>query len=73
MKMRKQRRSGLVLVAVSIALLALVSAGEAPEDQDATAVLLTLPLGVYMMFTPRYILIDGDPAEGHNPHDTKGA
>ena len=60
MKMTKQRLMGLALVAVSVLLLLLASTGETPEERDATAVLLTLPLGVYMMTTKNYILYDGE-------------
>ena len=45
--MRKQRLIGLGLVGLSWVLLALILAGET---------LLTLPLGVYMLFTEEYIL-----------------
>ena len=44
MKMRKQKRIGLSLIGISAVLLLMVSApGSAPEDCDATAVLLTFP------------------------------
>lgn len=69
MKMRKQRYIGLALIALSAALILLVSAGSTPEERDATAVLLTLPLGVYMIFTPHYILRDCDPAAEQQRHE----
>lgn len=56
MKMRKQRMIGLALVTVSWVLLALILGVETPEERDVTVVLLTLPLGVYMLFTEEYIL-----------------
>lgn len=59
MNMRKQRVIGLVLVGISWALLVIAATGATPEEQDATAVLLTLPLGLYMMFTDDYVLYDG--------------
>ena len=63
MKMRKQRLMGASLLAVSALLPALIiGAGSAPEDRDATAVLLTAPLGVYLTATPHYILLDGETA-----------
>ena len=63
MKMRKQRLMGASLLAVSVLLLALIiGAGSAPEDRDATAVLLTAPLGVYLTVTPHYILLDSETA-----------
>lgn len=67
MKMTKQRLMGLVLVLLSVFTLLLVSTRETPEDRDATAVLITLPLGVYMMVTKQYVLYDGEgPVEEEN-------
>ncbi len=54
--MRKQRLIGAVLVLVSALILAGAATGETSYDQDATAVLLTLPLGLYMIFAKKYIL-----------------
>jgi len=62
MKLRKQRCLGVVLVVVSVALMLLVSTGSTPQDRDATAILVTLPLGIYMIFAPHYILYDGKSA-----------
>ena len=74
MKMRKQKRIGLSLIGISAALLMLVSTpGSTPEDCDATAVLLTLPLGVYMTVNQNYILFYSDPAEEHKSNNLKGA
>ena len=74
MKMRKQKWIGLSLIGISAALLLMVSEpGSAPEDCDATAVLLTFPLGVYITVTHNYILIDSDPTEGHKSNNLKGA
>lgn len=55
MKLRKQRLMGVGLVLLSWLMLYLCLTG-GPGDQDATAVLLTLPLGLYMVFTEEYIL-----------------
>ena len=74
MKMRKQKWIGLSLIGISAALLMMVSEpGSAPEDCDATAVLLTFPLGVYMIVAQNYILIDSDPTEEHQSNNLKGA
>ncbi len=62
MKMRKQRLMGASLLAVSVLLALIIGAGSAPEDRDATAVLLTAPLGVYLTATPHYILLDSETA-----------
>ena len=56
MKMRKQRLIGAALVLLSWLLLILAAGGRTVEDRDATAVLFLLPLGLYMIFTKRYIL-----------------
>ena len=56
MKMRKQRYMGAVLVAVSWLILLLALTGQSLMDRDATAAVFTLPLGVYMIFSPECIL-----------------
>lgn len=67
MKMTKHRLMGLALVVISVLMLLLASTGETLEERDATAVLLTLPLGVYMMVTKQYVLYDGEgPVEEEN-------
>ncbi len=43
--MRKQRYTGIALVAISWLILLLALTGTTPVDQDATAAVLTLPLG----------------------------
>ena len=80
MKMREQRLLGALLVVVSGILLAIALSGTTVEEQDATAVLLTLPLGLYMMFSSKYLLNDGyvdeddymeaewSPANNDTPH-----
>lgn len=73
MKMIKQRLMGLALVVISVLMLLLASTGETLEDRDVTAVLITLPLGVFMMVTKQYVLYDGEgPVEEENeqPGDT---
>ena len=62
MKMTKQRLMGLALVVTSVLLLVLASTGETLEERDATAVLIILPLGMYMMVTKNYVLYDGEEA-----------
>ena len=61
MKMRKQRLMGVGLIAISWLVLLLACTGESPEDQDATAALLVLPLGLYMVYSDDYLLYDGEP------------
>lgn len=70
MKMREQRLIGAALVIMSGILIALACSGATPEDRDVTAVLLTLPLGLYMIFADSYV-----PSRGRVHHNkrTKGA
>ena len=56
MKMREQRLMGLVMVILSGWLLAWAFAGQTPEERDVTAVLLTLPLGLYMVYSDELII-----------------
>lgn len=66
-KMTKQRLMGLALVAISAAILWLASTGKTVEDRDATAVLITLSLGIYALVTKEYILYDGDAEAEEEP------
>lgn len=59
MNMRKQRLIGALLVIISGIVVAVASGGVTPEDRDATVILLTLPMGFYMIFTKDYVLYDG--------------
>ena len=54
--MRKQRVIGFALVFISWIMLIIAATGETLEEQDATAVLFTLPSGLYMMLSNNYIL-----------------
>ncbi len=63
MKMREQRWIGLAFVIISGLMLALAASGETMEERDATAVLFTLPLGLYMMFSDTLILGQDDAPE----------
>ena len=68
MKMREQRWLGLVMVVISWLLLTIAASGETLEERDATAVLLTLPLGLYMMFGETLVLYQDDaPASAREP------
>ena len=56
MKMRKQRHMGAALVVLSWLILLLAATRANPIDQGATAVVLLLHLGLYLIFTKHYIL-----------------
>lgn len=64
MKMRKQRLMGLAMLAITALILVMARGGKTPEDSDATAALLTGPLGLYMLLSKTYILYeDKEPEE----------
>lgn len=63
MKMREQRLFGALLVIISGILLTIALSGTTVEGKDAIVVLLTLPLGLYMMFSSKHLLNDGYAAE----------
>lgn len=48
---------GIALLLICAVVLALCSTGVTPEDQDATAVVLLAPLGLYMIFTKEIIIV----------------
>lgn len=50
-KLAIQKLYGLALIAMSVIMLYIASQGVTIEDRDATAVLLTAPLGLYLLFT----------------------
>jgi len=54
--LRKQRLWGAALAALSGLLLALASAGATPAERDGTAALLTLALGLYLIFCKHDII-----------------
>lgn len=56
-KMAEQRLLGAVLLAVCAVVLWMCWSGATVEDQDATAVVLLAPLGLYMLFGRRIIIV----------------
>lgn len=50
-KLAIQKLYGLALIAMSVIMLYIASQGVTVEDRDATAVLLTAPMGLYLLFT----------------------
>lgn len=49
--MLKQKLYGLLMLALCGLVLWFCSTGTTPEDQDATAILLIAPMGLYMLFS----------------------
>jgi len=71
MELREQRLIGLVLVILSAVLLLVASTGTTPQDQDATAVLLILPMGLCMVFSKIDFLNGYETEEPEEPEPTK--
>lgn len=55
-KKREQRLIGLGLLVLCILVLWICSTGTTLEDQDAGAVLLMAPMGLYMLFTKHIVI-----------------
>lgn len=60
MNMRKQRCMGVALLVVSAVIWLLASTGETVEERDGTALLLTFPLGIYLLVSKTYDWADVD-------------
>ena len=52
-----QRALGAGLLLVSVLMLCMAYHGETPIDHDCTAVLLTLPLALYLIFAKEIIIV----------------
>jgi len=48
-----QKLYGLALIAMSVLLIWIASNGTTVEERNATAVLLTAPMGLYLLFTKK--------------------
>ena len=55
-KLMEQKLMGLVLLVICAFVLWLCSTGTTPEDQDAKAVVLLAPLGLWMLFTKDIVI-----------------
>lgn len=53
----KQRLMGVALLLISVVVILVASGGQTIEDRDATAVLLTIPVGLYMLLAKDVIII----------------
>lgn len=53
----QQRAMGLCLLAISGLMLWLASSGTTPEQRDATALLFTIPLGLYLLTTKHLVIL----------------
>lgn len=52
----EQKLMGIGLLLICLFILWLCSTGTTPEDQDATAVVLLAPLGLWMLFTKNIVI-----------------
>lgn len=52
----EQKLMGIGLLLICLIVLWLCSTGTTPEDQDATAVVLLAPLGLWMLFTKEIVI-----------------
>ena len=52
----EQKLMAIGLLLVCAVVLWLCSTGTTPEDQDATAVVLLAPLGLWMLFTKNIVI-----------------
>jgi len=56
-KLQQQRLLGVVMLIISIIIFAVACSGTTTESRDATAMLLTLPFGVYLIYTKEIIIM----------------
>ena len=56
-KFIEQKLMGLGIIAISVVLICIASTGTTVEERDVTAVLLTLPLGLLMLFSKEIIIV----------------
>ena len=52
----KQRLCGVFLILLAVVFLLLAWSAPTVEDRDATAVLLVLPLGFYLLLTKKSVI-----------------
>lgn len=55
--MAQQRIMGLVMILITGLVLWLASTGVTPEDQDCTAIFITLPLGLWFLFSRKILIV----------------
>lgn len=55
--MMQQRFMGLAMILISGIVLWLASTGTNPVDQDCTAIFFTLPLGLWLLFSKKILIV----------------
>jgi predicted branched-subunit amino acid permease len=56
-KRRTQKLYGLAMILISIFIVILASQGTTIEERDCTAVLLTAPMGLWMLFSKSILIV----------------
>lgn len=56
-KLKQQRWIGLVMLIISVCIFVLAVTGTTTESHDATAMLITLPLGIWLICTKEVIIM----------------
>lgn len=56
-KFIEQRLMGLGMIFISIVIICIAANGKTVEEKDATAVLLTLPMGLAMLFSKNIVIV----------------
>lgn len=56
-KFIKQKLMGLGMIIISIVILCIAANGTTVEERGATAILLTLPMGLTMLFSKTIIIV----------------
>lgn len=55
--MMQQRFLGLAMILISGLIYWLASTGTTPVDQDCTAIFFTLPLGLWLLFSRKILIV----------------
>ncbi len=53
----EQKLMGLALIAISILIFILASTGKTFEDRDCTAIFITMPLGLLLLFSKKILIV----------------
>lgn len=55
--MAQQRVMGLIMLLITGLIFWLASTGVTPEDQDCTAIFITIPLGLWFLFSRKIVIV----------------
>lgn len=54
----KQKLMGIALLAISAAIIYMAFKGNSMVDRDITAIIITAPMGLYLLFTKEIVISD---------------